>query len=132
VSRTVPALVLVAVVSLGAASASPTSGPARAAAAGDRPARPAPTAEHHSYLLAGGFLVVDDFWGTREWESFERNMGRVFPDRRIQDGRLMVVINWNTDLGDAWEWAEQPHYPLKYSTFAYEMGVNLIIHAMSH
>jgi hypothetical protein len=26
------------------------------------------------------------------------------------DGRLLVVINWNTDLGDAWEWAEQACY----------------------
>ena len=46
-------------------------------------------------------------------------------------GRLMVVINWNTDLGDSWEWAENPYYPLKFSTFAYEMGVNMIAYAMS-
>jgi hypothetical protein len=47
-------------------------------------------------------------------------------------GRLMMMINWNTDLGDAWEWAEQPDYPLKFSTFAYQMGVNAIVYAMSH
>jgi len=44
----------------------------------------------------------------------------------------MVLINWNTDLGDAWEWAERPEYPLKYSTFAVQMGVNFIVYAMSH
>jgi hypothetical protein len=44
----------------------------------------------------------------------------------------MVVINWNTDLGDAWEWAEDPYYPLELSTFAYEMGANLIVYGMSH
>ena len=49
-----------------------------------------------------------------------------------ENGRLMVVINWNTDLGDAWEWADNPYYPLKYSTYAYEMGVNMIVYAMSH
>jgi hypothetical protein len=48
------------------------------------------------------------------------------------NGRLMVIINWNTDLGDAWEWADNPRYPLKYSTYAYEMGVNFIVYAMSH
>jgi hypothetical protein len=48
------------------------------------------------------------------------------------DGRLMVAINWNTDLGDAWEWAEQPDYPVKYSTYAFEMGVNYLVYAMSH
>jgi hypothetical protein len=49
-----------------------------------------------------------------------------------EDGRLMVIINWNTDLGDAWEWAEQPTYPLEFSTFAFEMGVNMILYAMTH
>ena len=49
-----------------------------------------------------------------------------------ENGRLMVVINWNTDLGDAWEHADNPYYPLKYSTYAYEMGVNMIVYAMSH
>jgi hypothetical protein len=37
------------------------------------------------YLLAGGFLVVDDFWGTAEWRRFELQMRRVFPGRRIVD-----------------------------------------------
>ena len=48
------------------------------------------------------------------------------------DGRLMVMINWNTDIGDAWEWAEQPDYPLEFSTFAYQIGANAIVYAMSH
>jgi hypothetical protein len=134
-----------------------------------------------SYLDAGGFLIVDDFWGTREWDQFEYNIHRVLPDKPIvelsldhelfstyydiaqikqvpnignarrggrtwesdgrvphvrgifdDDGRLMVVINYNTDLGDAWEWAEDPWYPLEYSTFAYELGANMIVYAMSH
>ena len=48
------------------------------------------------------------------------------------EGRLMVAISWNSDLGDAWEWAEDPFYPLRFSTYAYQMGVNLIVYAMSH
>ena len=112
------------------------------------------------YLHQGGFLVVDDFWGTAEWVNFAHEMGRVLPGRPIEDipldhpvfraffevneivqvpnvgqgirggptwerdgyhpvvrgifddeGRLMVLVNWNTDLGDAWEWAENPYYP---------------------
>ena len=133
-----------------------------------------------NYLLAGGFLVIDDFWGSWQWSTFEQQIRRVFPEHPIIDipldhpifntvykieeiiqvpainnhyrgrtweqdgytphtrgifddqGRLMVMINWNTDLGDAWEWAERPEYPLKYSTFAVEMGVNFIVYAMSH
>jgi hypothetical protein len=133
------------------------------------------------YLRAGGFLVVDDFWGTMEWENFQAQFQRILPGYPIVDiplthpifncfydvkeivqvpnvgqgmqggptwesdgyypevkgifdehGRLMVVVNWNTDLGDAWEWAENPYYPLRFSTYAYQMGVNFIIYAMSH
>lgn len=133
------------------------------------------------YLLAGGFLVIDDFWGSFEWENFELEFERILPGRKAMDiprdhpvfscfynvheivqvpnvgqgiaggptwekdgytpvlrgifddqGRLMVVINWNTDLGDAWEWAENPYYPLRFSTYAYQMGVNFIIYGMSH
>ena len=35
------------------------------------------------YLLRGGFLMVDDFHGTREWAVFLASMRRVFPDRPI-------------------------------------------------
>lgn len=133
------------------------------------------------YLLAGGFLIVDDFWGTFEWQNFEQEIRAVLPGRPIvpvpldhpvfhvfydldevlqvpnvyqgmeggptwerdgfvpvflgifdDDGRLMVAINWNSDLGDAWEWAENPYYPIEYSNFAYRLGVNLIVYGMSH
>ncbi len=33
------------------------------------------------YLLNGGFLMVDDFWGEAEWYNFYREIKRVFPDR---------------------------------------------------
>lgn len=132
------------------------------------------------YLLAGGFLMIDDFWGTWEWENFEAEIKRVLPEYPIidvpldhpvfntvynieeivqvpainnaqggptwerdgyeptvrgifdEEGRLMVIINWNTDIGDAWEWAESPYYPLRYSTYAIEVTVNTIVYAMSH
>ena len=32
------------------------------------------------YLERGGFLWVDDFWGDGEWQNFEFNMRKVFPD----------------------------------------------------
>ena len=33
------------------------------------------------YLLNGGFLMVDDFWGEDEWYNFYYEIKRVFPDR---------------------------------------------------
>ena len=35
------------------------------------------------YLLNGGFLMVDDFWGTEEWDNFRLEFKRVFPKRKI-------------------------------------------------
>ena len=35
------------------------------------------------YLLRGGFLMLDDFWGTDEWNRFMDSMALVFPDRPI-------------------------------------------------
>jgi hypothetical protein len=37
------------------------------------------------YLLRGGFFMVDDFHGTREWDTFIASMQRVFPDRPISE-----------------------------------------------
>ncbi len=37
------------------------------------------------YLLRGGFLFCDDFWGTPDWEVFMGSMKRIFPDRPIVD-----------------------------------------------
>lgn len=40
-------------------------------------------AKLRDYLLRGGFLMVDDFHGTYEWDVFLASMQRVFPDRPI-------------------------------------------------
>jgi hypothetical protein len=37
------------------------------------------------YLLNGGFLMADDFWGEWQWEGFYRQMKRVFPDREFTE-----------------------------------------------
>ncbi len=38
-----------------------------------------------TYLLGGGFMLVDDFWGEREWYNFYREIKRVFPDREPKE-----------------------------------------------
>lgn len=37
------------------------------------------------YLLNGGFLMVDDFWGDEEYDNFYQEIKRVFPDREPFD-----------------------------------------------
>jgi len=48
------------------------------------------------------------------------------------DGRLMVAINFNMDLGDAWEHADTPEYQQPLTALAYRFGINYVIYAMTH
>jgi len=144
------------------------------------------------YLLGGGFLMVDDFWGEREYANFYMEIKRVLPDREprelplehtifdcvfkltekpqipnvrtgtesrwpghpnfgitweredarephyraIEDdqGRIMVLICHNTDLGDGWEReGENEIYFREFSEkWAYPLGINIIFYAMTH
>jgi hypothetical protein len=70
-------------------------------------------------------------WGGRTWEQPDDINPRVLG---ISDdnGRLMVGVTYNSDLGDAWEYMDLACYPEKYSGFAYRMGLNFMIYAMSH
>jgi hypothetical protein len=47
-------------------------------------------------------------------------------------GRLLMIINHDNDLGDFWEWIDQPMYPLAPSTEALRLGVNYFIYSMTH
>jgi len=47
-------------------------------------------------------------------------------------GRLMVAMNHNIDMGDAWEHADDAHYPAPMTATAYRFGVNYVIYAMTH
>jgi hypothetical protein len=133
------------------------------------------------YLLRGGFLLCDSFFGTNEWEGFEEGMKRVFPDRPMIDlpadhpifhtvydlsnksqignwqayngrgvpyradgdtphwrgilddqGRLMVLIDFNNDLGDGWQWTDDPSYPLEDANLSIKFGANIVVYAMTH
>jgi hypothetical protein len=142
------------------------------------------TARLREYLLRGGFLMVDDFYGPQDWAVFQETMQRVFPDRPILDldegdpvlhvlydidqrtqipglrhlgigrggatfvqadlpppiwrgvfddkGRLLVAVNFNMDIGDAWEHADMPEYPEPMTALAYRFGINYIIYSMTH
>lgn len=48
------------------------------------------------------------------------------------DGRLMVAVNFNMDMGDAWEHADDPMYPVPMTSLAYRFGINYVVYAMTH
>jgi hypothetical protein len=54
--------------------------------------------------------------------------------RAIYDdkGRVMVAISYNSDIGDAWEYADNVRYPEKFADQSIRMGVNYIIYSMTH
>jgi hypothetical protein len=134
------------------------------------------------YLLRGGFLHLDDYWGLQQRRVVASEIAKIFPDRQMvkltldhevfhtffdidtvmqipnvnnacrgrqtweqrsetepmifgisdDTGRLMVLITYNSDLGDAWEWMDLECYPEQYSGQAYRMGLNFMIYAMTH
>jgi hypothetical protein len=47
-------------------------------------------------------------------------------------GRVMIAISYNSDVGDAWEFADDPSYPEKFSGLAIRVGVNYVTYAMTH
>ena len=66
--------------------------------------------------------------------TYERRDGYPAYCRGVYDdhGRLMMMINFNTDLGDAWEHAAEGFYPRKYSDWAYRLGINAVVYALTH
>ena len=147
----------------------------------------AETARLREYLLRGGFLVTDDFWGEEQWAVFRETMARVLPGQPIPDialddsvmhvlydiqekdlafipgsrhlrqgpggnvvvqqpygtksawramydpkNRMVVAANYNTDIGDAWEFADVPYYPEHMTELAYRYGINYLVYAMTH
>jgi hypothetical protein len=132
------------------------------------------------YIMRGGFIFLDDFWGEYEWQNVQDQFHKIVPEYEIKDlalshpifhayldveevvqvpnvynaqrgitsekggivphymgienknGRLVAFLARNCDLGDAWEWINDPAYPVKYGLPAYKVGINVVIYAMSH
>jgi hypothetical protein len=54
---------------------------------------------------------------------------RAIVDRR---GRMIVAICFNMDVGDGWEFADDPTYPEKFASEAIRLGANYVLYAMTH
>lgn len=66
--------------------------------------------------------------------TWEHPQGTVPHWRGVYDdaGRLLVAINFNMDLGDAWEHADDAFYPEPLTALAYRFGINYVIYSMTH
>jgi hypothetical protein len=75
---------------------------------------------------------LGSFLQGRTWEKG----GYIGTLRAIEDdnGRAMVLINWNTDMGDGWEWSNVADYPgyVRFTAQAYRMQINEIVYSLTH
>ena len=141
-----------------------------------------------TYLLKGGFLWADDFWGSAAWNQFSTQIARVLPSpeyiiedvklgdpmlrsmfelkhipqitnirfwrmsggqetsergydsaevhlRAIRDkkGRVVVLASHNTDVADSWEReGEDPGFFMQFSPEGYALGIDVLMHVMTH
>lgn len=47
-------------------------------------------------------------------------------------GRLMMIINYNNDVSDWWQWSNDPFQPIDDTNSAYKFGVNYAFYALTH
>jgi hypothetical protein len=52
-----------------------------------------------------------------------------YPDGK---GGLSMVICYNNDVGDFWEFIDSPRYPVKPSAEALKLGINFVMYSMTH
>jgi len=78
------------------------------------------------------------------WNCFY-DISRLFPDppyaswlvpqylgMRDDKGRLMMIVNYNTDISEYWEWSDNPFWPIERTNEAYKYGVNYIMYSLVH
>lgn len=87
----------------------------------------------HSYFDLNGVVQVPGVASLIHGVTYEK--GGITPHYmgvENKDGRLMIFLTRNCDLGDAWEWINDPRYPAQFGMVAYKVGINVLIYAMSH
>src|SRR5579864_5954952 len=86
---------------------------------------------HDLYDLNDRFQVLGS-WGL--YGRGAQNGGDTPYWRAIYDdkGRIEAAITPNSDLGDAWEFADDPRYPERYSHLAINIGANYVVYALTH
>lgn len=99
----------------------------------DRPIVDIPSTDaifHTVYDLDERYQIV----GAEHLSNGHKLDGYVARWRGIYDdkGRIMVAISFNSDIGDSWEYADEPEYPEKYSALGVRIGVNYVVYAMTH
>ncbi|MBT8395401.1 MAG: DUF4159 domain-containing protein, partial [Gemmatimonadetes bacterium] len=95
--------------------------------------------EYDIQLIPEGHAIFDSFFFIEDplslvppygW-NVPQYMG-IFENNDPVNGRVMVMINFNQDLQEYWEFSDQGYYPIDLSNEAYQFGVNYLIYAFTH
>ena len=90
----------------------------------------------HCFYQINELMQIPGAGSARRGKTYERGStgGRhvqclgIYDDNR----RLMMMINFNTDWGDAWEHAADSFYPHELSDMAFKLGINAVIYSLTH
>jgi hypothetical protein len=86
-------------------------------------------------LLPGLVVGQQPFRELLPMEGYD-GMSALPPDARVPGelvvGRLMVLIGFNNDTPDSWQWADDPRYPAEAANLGLRIGVNIATYMMTH
>ena len=80
----------------------------------------------HSFFEINDLHIVKNYYDPGE------PIFRAIYEDNDPSKRLMVMINYNTDISEFWEWSDTGFKPIDESNEAYKIGVNYVIYGMTH
>lgn len=85
------------------------------------------------HQIFNSFFAIEDPYSLPQAYGREppRYLG-IFEDNDPERGRLMVMINWNQDFQEYWEYSDLGYYPIDLSNEAYKFGVNYQVYGFTH
>ena len=63
------------------------------------------------YLLNGGFMMVDDFWGEKEWKAFAEEIARLFPPDQFPKQKITDLSLEHPIFHTVFDLKELPQVP---------------------
>ncbi|HEX9692429.1 MAG TPA: DUF4159 domain-containing protein [Gemmatimonadales bacterium] len=85
-----------------------------------------------SHPIFHSFYDIDTFEGIRHpYSGRPSQFHGVFEDNDPTK-RLLMIINYDADIGESWEWSDTGFIPIDLTNQAYKLGINYIVYAMTH
>jgi len=63
---------------------------------------------------------------------YSRDLRPQYLGMKDDAGRLMMVVDYNNDISDYWEWSANPFQRIEDTNEAFKYGVNYVMYALTH